>query len=251
MPFAEELPGAASNETIARLIRHGDPVQIRPAGEVGSLILAHYRKRANLTAGSWVYLGASGRAELMRPNSNSTAILFGQGAARVGDARSTPWLELFDFDRVRVMLVPGEKIGLPGGAQLEATGESNLAVGPFVLEQVDAHSFRIHNQGLTAGRIRYREDVLVLEGAQRVTLARIDDASGGTEPLLKTLREIALGRRLARVSGDVAVQPDGEGGFRLTARGGTATLLIQGITLQLADGEEVVWRFPSAIAPSN
>lgn len=233
-----------SEGSVVKLIRHGDPVQYRPAGEAGTVMLAHYRKQAELEAGSWVYVGGSGRAEVASPNGGSTAILFGLGAVRVGNVRLGPWLALEAFDRARLMLVPGEQVEMPGGALLEVLGEDNLAIGPFLLDQADDYSYRVHNQGIGTARIKFREEVITLAPSERLVLGRLDAASGGTAPLLARFRALSLGRRQAQVAGDVSVQPDGQGGFLLKARGGPATVLVQGLVLELAEGEETVWRFP-------
>lgn len=243
MPFAGEDESPTLREPVARLIRHGDMVQYRPAGEAGTVTMAFHRKEAELAAGSWVFTGSSGRAEFLRPT-GSSAILFGTGAASLGDGRQAPWLNFTDFDRVRMLLRPGDRVGLPGGAELEPIGTGDEPGGPFVLEKTDRRLFRVHNQGTVQLRVRYRDETLVLEPAQRVVLARIADGYGGTDALGAQTSTLALGERSARVVGRVDATPEEGGRWRLAARGGPATVFVQGLRLELADGEEVVWRFP-------
>ncbi|MEX1024333.1 MAG: hypothetical protein WD226_04580 [Planctomycetota bacterium] len=245
MPYGSADEPFVESQPIARLIRHGDPVQWRPAGEAGSVMLAFYDKETVLTEGSWVFTGAPGRAELLRPDEGSSAVLFGISAVEIGNGVETPWLHVVKLDRVWLRLVPGDRVGLPGGAVLQAEGEGKLPAGPFLLTSLSPDVYRVHNQGLRPARVHYRDQTLVIEPSERLGLARIGSAYGGTAPMLERTREVSLGDRSAQVLGDVAVAPAGDGAWVLTARGGPAVVFVQGLRLDLADGETAEWRFPA------
>ena len=72
----------------ALVIRHADPVQIRPAGLSSSFPLPFYDKQARVNSGSWVFSGAGGRVEVLWPTSSSL-VLFGKCTGVIGSPSSS------------------------------------------------------------------------------------------------------------------------------------------------------------------
>ena len=154
------------------LLRHADPVHVRPAGTFSAYPLAFYDKQARLSAGAAVVVAAGGRAEVLWPNATSI-MLFGRGIGWVGSpSRGEPIFELTDVEMARMMLA-GETVRLLGGALLSGSG------GPFVLERTGEETLLVQNQSQAMLSVAYREETFELGPGQGVILPLV---STGTAP---------------------------------------------------------------------
>lgn len=154
------------------VVRHADPVQLRPAGRASSYPFSYYRKQDRAKAGSWVFVGAGGRGEVVWPN-GSKIIFFGQGSGIVGSpSRSEPSFILREITRLQINMLEGDRVELLGGAILSAE------TGPFLVVQHTPEILRIHNQSKGIGFLAFREERIELDPGNVIDLPLI--ASGGT-----------------------------------------------------------------------
>lgn len=156
------------------VLRHADPVQVRPAGLSSSFPLAFYNKDLRVTAGSGVYTAPGGRAEVLWPGGNSI-VLFGRCAGIVGSKSRGESAFLFrQIERAEVSFTSEDQVELVGGSRLSAHS------GPFVLDHVREDILRVKNQSKSTGQIAFRETVLTLDPGEVVDLALL---AGGASPV--------------------------------------------------------------------
>jgi hypothetical protein len=229
------------------ILRHADPVQVRPAGLSSSYPLTFYDKVQRVRSGSAVYSAPGGRAEVLWQD-GSSIVIYGSGSGIVGSpSRGESSFILQQVERATIDLKKEGEIALLGGGRL--TGHS----GPFVLDHSRADILRVKNQSKAAGRIAFRDVVFVLDPGQVIDLPLL--SAGGTP------RESALGQAeikgpgfLVRYWGEVEVEGDPSG---IRARAvGEHEIEGLGVRVRLTPGEEVQFEGlggeppqPSAAAP--
>lgn len=144
--------------------RHADPVQVRPAGLLSSYPLRFYAKSKSMRAGSSVYTGAGGRAEVLFPGGSSIT-LFGTGVGIVGStSRGEPLFLFQQVDRAHITTATRETVQLVGGAELRMQG------GPVLVESLRADLLRVLNQSKGAIDVAYRDVVIALDPGEKVDL---------------------------------------------------------------------------------
>lgn len=228
------------------VVRHADPVQIRPAGLSSSFPMPFYRKQARVNSGTWVLCGAGGRAEVFWPN-GTAVLLDGHGTGVIGSAsRGDPTFSLHELDRARILLMPGDRIELLGGSilvvdepipsgpvtpsspptsgtngqdeSIDSEGEDidigPTRVGPIVVEHPREEVLRVINRCKEAATVLFREDSLRVEPGEALDIPLL--AAGGrpfqADPGFQTL----AGR--VEVRGEVEIVP-GRYGDSLRALG--------------------------------
>lgn len=163
------------------VVRHADPVQIRPAGALSGRPMEFFDKRAQVNAGGAVIVAPGGRAEVLWPSGASVVIL-GESVAWVGSpSRGEPILEFDELERARLDLREGDSVRLLGGALLSGGG------GPYVLEHTADDVVRVHNQSKDSVTLAFREEQFELAPNQAVRIPLL--SSGGApfvdDPSLK------------------------------------------------------------------
>ena len=155
------------------VVRHADPVQVRPAGLPSSFPLSFYNKSLRVSSGSAVYAAPGGRVEVIWPNATSV-VLFGRGSGIIGSkSRGEPTFIIRQVERAEVMFKKEDQIELLGGSQLSAHS------GPFMLDHFRENILRVRNQSKSAGQIAYREANFVLDPGQVIDLPLL---SVGSKP---------------------------------------------------------------------
>jgi hypothetical protein len=235
---AAHLPGPEE----VSIIRHADPVQVRPAGAASGHPLAFYDKRARLTAGGAVIVSPGGRAEVLWPGGTSI-VLFGEAVGWIGSpSRGEPKFELQEVERARLDLQQGDQVRLVGGSVL--TGAS----GPYLIEHRPDATLFVHNQSKGPVQLAFREEVFDLGPGQAVLVPLL--SSGGApfvdDPDLQRFSGSAFNVRLL---GELDVAETDGGAVRVAATAeGEARAL--GVRVRLAPGDEVVFREPWASKPA-
>jgi hypothetical protein len=161
MAGPEDLPPGMSDLLAegpeeALLIRHGDTVHVKRAGEASPYVLHFYDKQARIRAGAAVYTDAGGRAELFFPQ-GARAELLGAGAVAVGSpSRGEPLLTVFELDTLSVVLAADESVRLPGGARLSGAG------GPYRIAMIGPETMSLRHRGRTDALVEIRDQELLL-----------------------------------------------------------------------------------------
>lgn len=218
----------------ALVLRHGDTVSVRAAESLSTVKLRWYDKRLRASAGSWVFCSATGKAEVLLPNSSSI-IMRGQGAGVIGaaESRREPDFFFIDVERADVNFASAGQVQLPGGALLESSS------GTFVLERKGDDVLRISNRTGASGRISYRDEILELLPSQSVDLALLDE---GTAPYELN----PLAQRLLTDGGPIVLRGPIEtvgatDGARLRAVGESSEIAGYGLVMRLDAGDEVLF----------
>jgi hypothetical protein len=221
------------------VVRHADPVQIRPAGLSSSFPMPFYSKQARVNSGTWVLCGAGGRSEVFWPN-GSRVLLDGHGTGVIGSAsRGEPTFSLHELDRARILLMPEDRIELLGGAilvvdeplapppepaprpQVQGADDQDTsldteapiemgphAVGPIVLEHPREEIMRVINRCKESATVLFREESLRVEPGEALDIPLLD--AGGRpfqpDPGFQTL----AGRVEVRGEVEVVSGPHGE-----------------------------------------
>lgn len=153
------------------VVRHADPVQVRPAGLASAFPLAFYNKSVRVRSGSAVYSAPGGRIEVLWPN-GSSVVISGRGAGVIGSrSRGEPAFVFRELERAVVQLESEDEIELLGGARLSARS------GPYILEHQRADILRVKNQSKLPGRVAFRDAFFDLDPGQVVDLPLL--SSGG------------------------------------------------------------------------
>jgi hypothetical protein len=156
------------------VVRHADPVQVRPAGLPSSFPLSFYNKSLRVSSGSAVYSAPGGRVEVLWPSATSV-VLFGRGSGIIGSkSRGEPTFIIRQVERAEVTFKKEDQIELLGGAQMSAHS------GPFVLDHFRDNILRVRNQSKAAAQIAYREANFILDPGQVIDLPLL---SAGSKPV--------------------------------------------------------------------
>lgn len=197
------------------VVRHADPVQLRPAGQLSAFRMPFYDKIRRVRAGSWVYGLPGGRSEIIWPN-GSTISLFGRTVCVIGSqSRGEPAAIFFEVERVDLNLIEGEVVKLLGGSELTARS------GPIVVARVRGEVLRLKNQAKTDAELAFREELFLIEPGHAIDLPLLE-AGGRPDPVVPGAR---------RVRG---------AGFELSARGEVTVLEGGGDLLLRAHGEHEI-----------
>lgn len=155
------------------VVRHADPVKVRPTGFTAGYPLTFYQKSVRVHAGSAVRSAPGGRIEVLWPNGNSI-VIFDRGGGVIGSpSKRQSSFYFVNCERARIELKEYDQIDLLDGAQLQASS------GPFILELVRQDILRVSNQSKTFGTVHYRDAVMRLDPGQDVDLALL---SAGAKP---------------------------------------------------------------------
>lgn len=231
------------------VVRHADPVQIRPAGLSSSFPLPFYDKQARLNSGSWIFCGAGGRAEILWP-SGGTVLLFDSCTGVIGsNSRGEPRFIFRAVERARIILREGERIALLGGALLtveDGFDDAELTAGPFVIEHHRAEIMRLTNRGKRTGRLYFREEVFDIDPGHVIDIPLLE--AGGSPLQVDPGFQTLPGGLETR--GQVELVDDASG-TRLRAVG-EHELRGRGVRLRLDVGEEAVFMgLDAGSAPSK
>lgn len=224
------------------VIRHADPVQIRPAGALSGRPMEFFDKRAQLNAGGAVIVAPGGRAEVLWPSGASVVVL-GESVAWIGSpSRGEAVLQFDELDRARLDLREGDSVRLLGGALLSGAG------GPYVVEHTVDGVVSVHNQGKDAVAIAFREELFQLSPGQAVRIPLL--SSGGApfvdDPSLRRFEGESFG---VRVAGELACEEQ-DGAIAVAAPEGVAgEARALGVRVNLAAGDRVRFKALSARTP--
>jgi len=167
---AGEYPAGPEEVLVLRI---ADPVHVRRPGQTASFPLYFYNKQARLNAGSWVFCGAGGRAEIIFGGDASVRLL-GHGSGVVGSpSRDEPLFFFHEVETAVVNISTGQQVRLPGGAILDADG------GPFVIERETEEILRIRNRSKGMGRLAYLDVVFQLSPGDVIDMPLLE---GGMSP---------------------------------------------------------------------
>ncbi len=182
------------------LRRLADPVQLKPAGEHAAFPLRYFNKRRRTNAGSWVFVAAGGKAELLWPDNGTTVVLFDLCTGIVGSPSSgEPNFILREVARAELMLSDGDQVELMGGALLTADS------GPWLVERRSFDILRVKNQSKVPGEVAYREANFVLGPGHTLDLP-LGSSGGVPTPEVPGTRVVPGPGFDLRVFGDVEVQ---------------------------------------------
>ena len=221
------------------VIRHADPVRVRPAGVSASYPLSFYSKTTRLNSGSGVFSSSGGRVEVIWPGAGSI-VLSGEGSGIVGSAsRGEPTFIIRKVQRASLNLREGDHVELLGGSIL--TGSS----GPFVLEHSAREILRVRNQSKESATIAFRADTISLDPGEVVDLPLL--TSGGTPRVRPMeLQELDAGSLRADLRGECTVN-EGDGTLSVTSSD-SSELHTLGLKIQLEAGDSV---FVSGLTPAQ
>ncbi|HVS19201.1 MAG TPA: hypothetical protein VMT18_11420 [Planctomycetota bacterium] len=184
LPPGDSLEHAPGPEEVS-VLRHSDPVRVRPAGALTGYPLAFFRKRARLSAGGSLVIAPGGRAEMLWP-SGSSVLLYGQAIAWVGSpTRGDPIVSFQELRSVRFDLMPGDRVELLGGAVL--AGDS----GPYMVDRHSNEVLRVRNQSDGVVSIAFRDETFDLDPGQSIRLPLL--STGGSPESLDTSFEKIVG----------------------------------------------------------
>ncbi len=163
------------------VVRHADPVKVRPAGLTGSYPLKFYDKSLRVHAGSAINSAPGGRIEVVWPNGNSL-VMYDRGAGAIGSpSRGQPSFIFLNLTGALVRFKTADQIQLPTGILLSASN------GPFTIELVEADVLRISNRSKGPGEVQFRDEVITLDVGQMVDVPMLS-AGGKPEKLDPTIK---------------------------------------------------------------
>lgn len=227
LPAGDAAVRSPGSEEVT-VLRHADPVRVRPPGALSGQPLAFYDKRIRLNAGSSVIVSPGGRAEVLW-TSGASIVLFGQAVAWVGSpGRGEPMLDFHELDRARLDLREGDRVRLMGGAELTGTS------GPYVIERQKDRKLDVINQSKGEMQVAFREELFTLAPGQKVVLPLL--SVGGAPIPLDPAATTAAGPGFSvRMTGAVAPRAsDTEMEFSASGQG---TLEGLGQRIQLQPGD--------------
>lgn len=240
------------------VLRHGDPVEVRQAGALGSYPLRFYRKQERVRPGGLVLVGAGGKAEVLWPGLPTSALLLGQAVARIGaTSAGEPALTFEELENARVQLAAGHSVALIGGARL--SGDANEEQGgPYLVERIAPDLMRVRNQSRASCSIEYRDEQIVLQPGELVELAILGAGSAPSDHEEQT-RVVKSPGGPVSLQGQVEARTEGaDVALRGTSGGGSA--VARGIEIRLAAGASalltglaptVAPASPASIEPKN
>ncbi len=210
------------------VIRHADPVRVRPVGALSGQPLMFYDKRMRANAGSSVIVSPGGRAEVLWP-SGSSIVLFGQGLAWIGSpGRGEPMLDFQEVDRARMVLSEGDRVRLMGGAEISGSS------GPYVIERMKDRKLVVVNQSQGDLQVAFREELFTLGPGHKVVLPLLSESGAPIRPD-PAAKSIAGPGFQVRITGDVESMGDSQS----MAFGSAGESLLEGLgqRVKLAPGE--------------
>lgn len=227
-PGAQRLYPEGPEEVL--VVRHADPVRVRPAGRTGGYPLAFHQKNARLHAGSSVSVAPGGRAEVLWDDGTSI-LISDRGFGLVGSpSRGEPLFLFADVERAWIDLSGEEQIDLVGGSRLSASS------GPIVLERVRPDVVRVKNQSKKPARIAFREELVELDPGQAVDLPLL--TAGGAPLKSATSADLVPGPGFT-VLASGSVQTDADDRRVRVVAVGEHEVRGLGVRVRLAQGEEV------------
>ncbi len=236
-PITKPLPDGAK-ATFARgpeealVIRHSDLVSVRIAETLSTIELRWYDKGARVPAGSWVYSGPQGFAEVLLPGATQV-MLRGNCAGVVGsESRREPIFTLMEVSDATVIFGEIGQIQLPGGALLEADN------GMFGIRELRKNLIRVSNRSGRKGTISYREEIIVLDPSDSIDLAVLDVGTAPFELDPDSRTVLSDGGRI-ELRGDLGVQASREGA-RIRAAG-PSDITGYGLVVRLDVGDEILF----------
>jgi hypothetical protein len=232
LPAGDSLMHPPGPEEVT-VLRHADPVQVRPVGSYAGIPMAFYEKKTRLTAGGQVIVSPGGRAEVLW-SQGSSIVLFGRGVGWIGSpSRGDPMFDFSDVERARLMLSEGDQVRLVGGALLSGSS------GPYLLQREPAGTLSVHNQSKGRLSIAFRQETFELGPGQHVRLPLL---SAGASPYGQDLglQRVSGPGFNVMVRGDFEPLPD-ERAVHLRAKEGVADREAEalGVRVQLSPDEEV------------
>jgi hypothetical protein len=167
------------------VVRHADPVRVRPTGLTGSYPLKFYDKSVRVHSGSGISSAPGGIIEVVWPNGN-TLLLSDRGSGVIGSPSKGQASFLFlDVEDARVTFKVADQVQLPTGIRLSA------ATGPFTIERVAADVLRVSNRSKGPGEVLFRDEVITLDVGQIVDVPLL--SSGGKPETVDPSRKVAEG----------------------------------------------------------
>lgn len=228
-------PGARDSFTRgpeeAYVVRHSDLVSVRKAETMQTVALRWYDRSTEVPAGSWVYTGPKGFAEVLLPGATEIQMR-GNCAGVVGsESRRDPIFTFVSVADGSVRFGESGRVQLPGGALLEADN------GLFVLEMVEPKVLRVANRSGRPGTVAYREEVLQLKPSETVDLALLDVGTAPFE-LDPDTRDLVTDGGPVQLRGDVDVLTSSDGA-RMRAVG-DSEIMGYGLVIRLDPGDEIL-----------
>lgn len=217
------------------VVRHADPVKIRPAGTASGIPMTFYNKRTRMRSGGQVVVSPGGRAEVLWPGGTSI-VMFGRGVGWIGaPSRGEAIFDFREIERARLELHEGDQVRLLGGALLSG------ASGPYLLERTAAGTLWIHNQSRGQVAIAFRDDAFELGPGQAVYLPLLS-SSGDPFGSDQALRKVSGPGFSVAVHGDFEPVED-ETGVRLRGGPGVSEREAHGLGVRVQVGAGEVVRF--------
>lgn len=226
----------------ATVVRHADPVRVRPSGQNSSRPLRFYDKQARLSAGSQVVVAPGGRAEVLWPE-GSALILFGNAVGWIGSpSRGEELFDLRQVERARIMLEGEDRVRLVGGPVLSGPG------GPYLLSYETDGTLAVHNQSKGSAEVAFRDERFELGPGQRVILPILSGGGADGRPFESPegLRRFTGPSFNVEATGDVTPSVLG-GGFTVEA-GGESEVSALGVRVRLGPGGRATFRDPAGEA---
>ncbi len=218
------------------VIRIADPVHVRRPGQSASFPLYFYSKQARLNAGSWVFSGAGGRAEVIFGGESSVRFL-GHCSGVVGSpSRDEPLFFFHEIETAVINMTTGQQVRLLGGAILDADE------GPFVVEREGDEILRVRNRSKAMGRLAYLDNVFQLSPGDVIDLPILEDGTSPSEedPGFQTQTD---GDRQLSFRGQVELIQQGQGVLVRTSGDneskGPGEIKGHGLRMRLREGEQV------------
>lgn len=219
------------------VVRHADPVQLRPAGQLAAFPMAFYDKSRRVSTGSVVFTAAGGRSEVSWSD-GSWAVMFGPVTAVVGSpSRGEPRLMLFEIERVDLSAAVRERYRMMGGSIL------SIESGPWVVERIRDDTIRIANQSKLPGELAFRRDVFLLDPGESIDVPLLGEDIAAQHFEGAPIQDAIEGRTIAGPDFELVLEGEVERlqdprGVRLRSRG-EHRIHGFGVSVILLDGEEV------------
>lgn len=236
LPPGDSLQHPPGPEEVS-VLRHSDPVRIRPAGALTGYPLAFYRKRARLTAGGSLVVAPGGRAEILWP-SGSSVLLLGSAIAWIGSpSRGDALISFQELTSARLDLMPGDRVQLLGGGVL--SGDS----GPYMIDRQSGEVLRVRNQSDGVVAIAFRDGNFELDPGQNLRLPLL--SAGGAPQSADSGFERVQGPGFSVAARGALLVESGPGGVVARALDdppGERTLQGLGVTVRLEARARAVFR---------
>ena len=239
-PGASELLEEGPEEVL--VVRHADPVRVRPTGLTGSYPLKFYDKSVRVHAGSGIGSAPGGIIEVVWPNGNSL-LLSDRGTGVIGSPSKGQASFLFlEVEDARVMFKVADQVQLPTGIRLSA------ATGPFTIERVAADVLRVSNRSKGPGEVLFRDEVITLDVGQIVDVPLL--SAGGKPEAVDPARKVAEGPGYQVSWSGSAEMQRGNDSVRVRALE-PDEIRANGVRVKVDRDESVVFEGLGAAAPSS